>query len=289
MVDASPEFPLVSVQWLKGRLDDPDIVVLDATYHLPGTGRDAQAEFLAKRIPGARFFDIDAVKDPENPLPHMVPSPELFAEAVGAMGISNASHVVCYDTHGIFSAARPWWMFRLFGHDAVSVLDGGLRAWADAGLPTESGAPEAPAPAAFEADFRPELLRRLADLQSAEGSGERILDARPAERFEGRVPEPREGLRSGHIPGAANLPFNALTHPDTGRMLDVRALASLFERAGVRLGRDKVVTSCGSGVTACTLALGLHLLGQTDVAVYDGSWTEWGSHPGTPTETGPAA
>ncbi|NMM44073.1 3-mercaptopyruvate sulfurtransferase [Rhodospirillaceae bacterium KN72] len=277
------QFPLVSPQWLKGRLDDPKTVVLDATYHLPNVNRDAKAEFLAEHIPGARFFDIDGVKDKTDPLPHMVPSPEDFAKVAAGLGISNDSHVVCYDAYGLFSAARPWWMFRLFGHDSVSVLDGGLPAWKAAGLPVDSGAPAPVTAGRFEASFRPELIRRLADVTAnLTSKQDTILDARSAGRFDGTAPEPRPELRGGHIPGSLNLPFSDLVDPDTKRVKDIHALESSFRKAGIKLGRDKVVASCGSGVTACVLALGLSLLGDDTAAVYDGSWSEWGSRPDTP-------
>lgn len=276
-------FPLVSAQWLKGSLGDPDVVVLDATFHLPTLKRDARAEFAAERIPGARFFDVDGIKDPDNPLPHMVPTPDVFAAAASALGISNSTHVVCYDTYGLFSAARPWWMFRLYGHDKVSVLDGGLPGWKDSGLPLESGEPDTPAPGTFEAGWRPELLRTVEQVKAnLDGGAEVVVDARPADRFDGSTPEPRPEVRGGHIPGALNVPFTAFTDPDTKKVLDVRALESLYRKAGVKIGRDRVVTSCGSGVTACTLALGLHLLGDESVAVYDGSWSEWGTRDDTP-------
>jgi len=276
-------FPLISAQWLKGQLDNPDVVVLDATFHLPIFNRDAAAEFVAERIPGARFFDVDNVKDPKNPLPHMVPSPELFAATVGGMGISNNTQVVCYDTYGLFSAARPWWMFRLFGHENVCVLDGGLPAWKDSGLPLESGPPDAPDAVEFNAGFRPELIKYREDvLAILNYGGETVLDARPADRFDGSTPEPRPEVRSGHIPGSLNLSFLDLVDPGTKKVKSVHGLQKLYEKAGLRVGRDKVVTTCGSGVTACSLALGLHLLGDETVAVYDGSWSEWGTHPDSP-------
>lgn len=276
-------FPLVSAQWLKGRLDDPKTVVLDATFHLPTMKRDAYSEFQAARIPGARFFDVDGVKNPDSPLPHMIPSPEGFADHVGALGIDNDSHVVCYDTYGLFSAARPWWMFRLFGHDRVSVLDGGLPAWKAAGLPLETDPPAAIQPVRFIPSFNPSLVRRVEEvMQNLNDSKEVVLDARPVDRFDGSTPEPRPEVRGGHIPGSRNLPFNLLTDPETKKMRDVRVLSELYHQAGIKVGRDKVVTSCGSGVTACALVLGLHLLGDETAAVYDGSWSEWGTRTDTP-------
>ncbi|WP_421878653.1 3-mercaptopyruvate sulfurtransferase [Pacificispira sp.] len=276
-------FPLVSAQWLKGRLDDPNTIVLDATFHLPTMKRDAFTEFQAERIPGARFFDVDGIKDTGNPLPHMIPSPEIFAEHAGRLGISKDSHVVCYDTYGLFSAARPWWMFRLFGHDAVSVLDGGLPAWKAAGMPVATDPPGRFDGTTYQADFRPGLVRRVEEvMQNLNDPKEVVLDARPTDRFDGSTPEPRPEVRGGHIPGSLNLPFNQLTDPDTKKVRDVRALADLFRDAGIKVGRDKVVASCGSGVTACALVLGLHLLGDETAAVYDGSWSEWGTRADTP-------
>lgn len=280
-------FPLVSVSWLKGQLDNPTVIILDATFHLPNAGRDARAEFDAERLPGARFFDVDGIKNPDNPLPHMVPDADGFQAVARALGVNQDSHVVCYDSHGLFSAARPWWMFRLFGHDRISVLDGGARAWKDAGLPLEKSPPVHPEEGDFEARLRPELLRHAGDiLDIVENRRETILDARSAGRFSGADPEPREGLRSGHIPGSLNLPFNLLTDPETGKLHPVQKLSEIYEEAGVHLGGERVVTTCGSGVTACALAFGLALLGDETVAVYDGSWSEWGARPDTPIDTG---
>lgn len=286
-------FPLVSPDWLKSTLDDPAVVVLDATYHLPTTGRDARAEFEAERIPGARFFDVDGIKDSGNPLPHMAPDAETFRAAATALGIGRDSTVVCYDSYGLFSAARAWWMFRLFGFANVSILDGGLKHWKACGYPTESGTTTPPPPpeTPIEVHYRPELVRRLEDLMDnlSDGPGPAftVLDARGAGRFAGTAPEPRAELRSGRIPGSLNLPYDRLTDPETGRVKHVQQLQALFEAAGIEIGRDRVVTSCGSGVTACALAFGLFLLGDTNAAVYDGSWSEWGARDDTPIETGP--
>lgn len=276
-------FPLVSVQWLKGAVNDPAVVVLDSTYHLPIFDRDARTEFINKRIPSARFFDLDGIKDPDNPLPHMVPCPEDFAAAVGALGITNDSHVVCYDSYGMFSAARPWWMFRLYGHEKVSIVDGGLPAWEMAGYETIGGPLEDIAPTGFNAGFRPELLWDKASvLQNIEQNTHKIVDVRPTDRFDGSAPEPRPEARSGHMPGALNIPFTNLSDPDSRKMISIYGIESQMRKAGITLGRDKVVASCGSGVTACLLAFAMHLLGDETVAVYDGSWSEWGTDPEMP-------
>lgn len=294
---AAGEFtdPMISVDWLRKAINDrsgPDntgIKVLDATYMMPQWQRDARAEFEKGHIPGARFFDIDAISDQTRDLPHMVPTPTAFADAVGALGVGNADHVVVYDTHGLLSAARCWWMFRLFGHDNVSVLDGGLPAWKSAGLPIETG-PAVCASTQFQARLRPELIRSREQIVSVvEGAGGQcqIVDARAGERFDGTVDDGWPGRRRGHIPGSRNLPFVDLVNPDSGLLHDASILAQKFVQAGIDVQRP-VCTSCGSGVTACVLALGLHRLGVMDAAVYDGSWAEWGLDPSLATETGPA-
>lgn len=276
MVDST-----VSAQWLRENLDR--VRVLDGSWHLPASGRDAAAEFAQGHIPGAQRFDIDAIADHDTPLPHMLPSPEAFADAVAQLGIDSSSHVVVYDSLGLFSAARVWWMFRVFGHDAVSVLDGGLPAWRAAELPLETGQPAAQT-GRFEARFRPELVADLDAMRALVADGQRqILDARPADRFHMRVPEPRAGIRPGRMPGAINLPMTAVLD-DARKLLPPDALRRVLADAGVRPEAPSVC-SCGSGVTACVLALALHRLGQHDAAVYDGSWTEWGGRGDTPIET----
>jgi thiosulfate/3-mercaptopyruvate sulfurtransferase len=276
--------PLVTTAWLAGRLGTPDLVVFDATKYLPTEPKDAGAEFRAGHIHGARLFDIDAIADPETDLPHMVPAPGRFARLIGALGVSNASFIVFYDQKGLFSAARGWWMLGLFGHDRVAVLDGGLPKWTSEGRPLETGDAPAPAPASFRPDFRATRLRGIGDLLgNLDTSRELVLDARAAGRFTGEIPEPRAGMRSGHIPGAASLPYTELLAPDQ-TLLPPEVLRARLVRAGVD-GSRPVVTSCGSGVSACILTLAMVRAGLPAGAVYDGSWTEWGSRPDTPVET----
>ncbi|MFE0755946.1 3-mercaptopyruvate sulfurtransferase [Inquilinus sp. NPDC058860] len=279
---------IVSTAWLADHLDDPDVRVVDATYHLPGTNRDAAAEFAEAHIPGAVFFDVDDIAAPESKapggLPHMLPPPALFADRMAALGIGNDSFVVCYDVHGLMSAARAWWMLRAFGHDGVAVLDGGLPAWKAEGRPLESGV-ATPAAARFTPHPRPALVRSKAEILA--GRVGAVIDARARERFEGTAPEPRPGLRGGHIPGALNLPFGELLAPATKTLLPPEEIAARFAAAGLP-DSGPVTASCGSGITACVLALGLHRIGREDAAVYDGSWAEWGMPGDTPVETGPA-
>lgn len=275
---------LVSTDWLAGALGDPKVKVLDGTSHLPTTGRDAAAEFAEKHIPGAQRFDIDLVADQSASLPHMLPSAARFAELVGAMGIGNDDHVVVYDVYGLQSAARTWWMFRVFGHQRVSILNGGLPKWESEGRPVTADV-AALEPQAFAAQGNADLVRdREAVLANIDSGREQVLDARAAGRFTGEDPEPRAGMRSGHIPGSLSLPFTQLLASDR-TVLPASELREAFDRAGVDLGRP-TVASCGSGVTACVIALGAYLLGQDSVAVYDGSWSEWGGRQDTPIDTG---
>ncbi len=284
------DMPLISTAGLAARLGDPEIRILDASWYRPDHHRDPAAEYLEGHIPGAVPFDIDAVADTESGLPHTLPRPAFFASAVAALGVSNDHFVVVYDGMGFFSAPRVWWMFRVFGHDNVAVLDGGFPKWRAEGLATESGPPSpAPAPGPFRCQFRGAMVRGLADIRGNIESAEAlVLDARGPGRFAGTDPEPRAGSRAGHIPGSRNLPYAHLCDTEDGTMADPATLAGLFSALGAGDGRA-VVCSCGSGVTACVLALGLHVLGREDVAVYDGSWSEWGMRDDTPIDSGPAA
>lgn len=275
---------LVSTAWLADHLSAPGLVVVDGSFKLPGATPTAEEEYRQRHIPGAVFFDIDAIADRSNPLPHMLPSAEDFSRAVEALGISNDSLVVVYDTPGLMSAGRVWWTFRTFGHDNVRVLDGGLKAWQAEGRPTTAELPPVNR-GRFEAVKKADATVTKADVLANLGSKERqVIDARSAARFTAAEKEARPGLRSGHIPGSLNLPFNVLTDPDTGRLKPAGQIEAAFRAAGLDPSRP-VIASCGSGVTACALVLGLHLLGKDDVAVYDGAWTEWGAGTDTPVET----
>lgn len=276
--------PLVTTQWLAGELGRPDLVVFDATKFLPNENKDGHAEFLRAHIQGARYFDIDQVADQDSDLPHMVPTPGRFATLLGGMGVGNATRVVFYDQKGLASAARGWWLMGLFGHDNAAVLDGGLPKWLREDRPTESGTPPTPTPAAFRPDYRAARLRGIGDvIRNLQSRTELVLDARAAGRFTGETPEPRAGMRSGHIPGSASLPYTDLLNAD-GTFRSPDALRARFAAAGAD-GSRIPVTSCGSGVTACILTLGLRLAGLPEGAVYDGSWTEWGGRPDTQVET----
>ncbi|MEQ9606440.1 MAG: 3-mercaptopyruvate sulfurtransferase, partial [Kiloniellaceae bacterium] len=286
MVDFKNE-ALVSTAWLADNLGAPDLRVVDASYYLPGEGLDPRQEFEAQHIPGAVFFDIDAIKDPANDLPHMVPPPHIFSSKVRKLGLGDGLRLVIYDQRGLFSAPRVWWTFRYFGHEDVAVLDGGLPKWLNEGRPVEDG-PARPEERHFTPRVNSMLLRdRGQMLENLTRQNEQVVDARGAGRFEGRDPEPRQGLRAGHIPGSRNLPFTEMFDPATQTLRDAATLKTRFTAAGIDLGKP-VVTTCGSGVTAAVLALGLHRLGHRDVAVYDGSWSEWGLEGDTPVATGPA-
>lgn len=276
---------LIDVAALAAALGAPDLVVIDITKSLPNENRDDRAAWRAGHIPGALFLDIDEIADCTTRLPHMLPAPEDFARLIGAFGIGNDTRVVFYDQKGMSSAARGWWMMRVFGHDRVAVLDGGLPAWRAAGLPLETGEAPTPPPAAFQASFRPELVADLALVRRGLADGDHVLvDARPAARFRGEAPEPRPGIRSGHVPGARSLPHLDLLD-DACRFRPAAELRARLAQAGLD-GTRPAIAMCGSGVTACAVALAAHLVGLPEVAVYDGSWTEWGGRDDTPVETG---
>jgi thiosulfate/3-mercaptopyruvate sulfurtransferase len=279
MTDPLPK-PIVSTEWLAAHLGEPSLVVLDASWYLAAMQRDARAEYLAGHIPGALYWDLDRLSEQNTPLPHMLPDPDALAREIGALGVGNGDRVVVYDGSGNnLSAARVWWTFRTLGHEAVAVLDGGLGRWQAQGRPLERGAATRP-PARFEVRLRGELLKAREAL-----SGAQVVDARSRGRFEGSEPEPRPGLRGGHIPGARSLPYGELVGAE-GTLLAPDDLRSRFALAGVDLSRP-IVASCGSGVSACALVLALYRLGIENAAVYDGSWSEWGRPEGPPVEQGP--
>jgi thiosulfate/3-mercaptopyruvate sulfurtransferase len=276
---------LVSTAWLEAHLRDPDLRILDASWYLPGTERDARAEHAAAHIPGARFFDIDEISDQRSALPHMAPPSEKFMSRLRAMGVGDGHQVVIYDGAGIFSAPRVWWTFRLMGKRDVAVLDGGLPKWRAEGRPLT----EEPAQIRdrhMTVSRQNQLVRDVTEVARAAKLGTHvIIDARPAERFRGDVPEPRPGLRQGHIPGARNLPYKQLLNAD-GTMKPPADLRAAFEGAGVDLSRP-AITTCGSGISAAILTLALDRIGKTDHALYDGSWAEWGAFDDLPIEQGP--
>jgi thiosulfate/3-mercaptopyruvate sulfurtransferase len=281
---ASPKDPVVSVAWLAARLNAPDIRVIDASSFMPGSQRDARAEYEAAHIPGAVYFDINEICDTASDLPHMMPSAEKFTSRVQKLGLGDGLRLVIYDSLGIFSAPRVWWMFRHMGHEDVVVLDGGLPAWVAAGHALEDMAPVA-RERHFTVRRRADLIRDMSQVRDklARGSAQ-IIDARGAARFQGTTPEPREGLPSGHMRGALNVPFTGVLNGD-GTLKDAASLSELMSASGIDLSA-RIVTTCGSGVTACVLALAFARLGRWDVPVYDGSWTQWASTPGNEIVTG---
>lgn len=276
---------LVSTDWLLDHLKAPDVAILDASWHLPQAGRDARQEFLAVRIPGAQFFDIDELADSTSLYPHMLPRPEKFSSRMRKLGVGDGKKVIVYDALGIYSAPRAWWMFRVFGKDDVAVLDGGLRKWKAEGKPVEDGEPATPQERHFTARYRSTLVSDRQDVLAALESGSvQIADARSAARFQGAEPEPRAGVRRGHMPGARNLPYSSLIRDD-GTMHTPADIEAQFRKAGIDPARP-VITSCGSGITAAVLSLGLAHLQSSGHALYDGSWAEWGSIAELPTVTG---
>jgi thiosulfate/3-mercaptopyruvate sulfurtransferase len=286
MAYARPD-ALVSTEWLAAHLGDPSLRVVDASFKLPGITPTAREDYDRGHIPGAVFFDIDDIAQPGTSLPHMIPSPELFAHKMGTLGIGDDDRVVVYDGVGLSSAGRAWWMLRLFGHHNVALLDGGLPKWKAEGCPVDTTVPSPPF-RKFTARCDPSLVRdKGALLDNLTKRQEQVVDARASGRFDGTAEETRPELRGGHIPGSRSLPYERVTDPLTRQLRSAEELSELFRGAGVDLDRP-IVTSCGSGVTACALAFALHLIGHPGAAVYDGSWSEWGLPGDTPVETGPA-
>jgi thiosulfate/3-mercaptopyruvate sulfurtransferase len=283
MADEKPT-DLVSTAWLAEHLHDDDVRVVDASWTLPNADRSGRDYYNEEHITGAVFWDIDFIADPSNPLPHMLPNAARFAGHMEGLGIGNDTFVVVYDALGLYTAARVWWMLRCFGHDAVGVLDGGLPKWKAEDHPVNAFPPLG-FNTGFTARFQPTLVRSMDEVrQNIDSSAAQLVDARSAGRFKGADPEPREGVRSGHIPGSLNLPFGQLLDPADKTILQPGALGEKFRAAGIDPDKP-VITSCGSGVTACIVALGLHLVGHRNVAVYDGSWSEWGAAKDAPVET----
>jgi thiosulfate/3-mercaptopyruvate sulfurtransferase len=268
---------LITPSWLAGRLNDQDVVVLDAT--LPPVGMtppvDTRARYYAAHIPGAVFFDIEELSDRPNPLPHMLPLADVFARNVSALGIGDPMDLIIYEQEGVFSGPRAWWTLRTFGAQNVYLLDGGLRAWIEAGLPTQSG-PVHRAPAVFHATLDQNAVKHFSQIQQMIAAHGQILDARSAGRFAGTSPEPRPGLSSGHMPGATSIPYTELV--EDGRLKPVEELRRIFVKKGLDL-EQPITTTCGSGVTAAVLALGLEAAGAKQVSLYDGSWAEYAAHP----------
>ena len=279
--------PLVSTDWLAARLNDANVKVVDASFKLPGGTPLPRDDYLEAHIPGAVFFDVDVVSDHDNPLPHMFPGAEQFGRDVGALGIGNGDLVVVYDAGGWVAGPRAWWMFLCYGHSQVRLLDGGLKKWRAEGRPVDAGA-VTPQPVTFKAVFDARRVRSMQQMVANLASKtEQVIDARASDRFEGRVAEPRAGLRPGHIPGSRNVPYNKLFDPATGTMKPLDELRAAFSGAGVKLDAP-VVTSCGSGVSAAVLTLAPYRLGVENPALYDGSWSEWGLPDGPAIATGPA-
>jgi thiosulfate/3-mercaptopyruvate sulfurtransferase len=269
--------PLVTTTWLASRLHDPGVVILDAT--LPPVGVtpvvDTRARYFAQHVPGAVFFDIEELSDHSSPLPHMLPTPEVFSRSLSALGIGDAMDIIIYEQEGLFFAPRAWWMLRSFGARKSYLLDGGLRDWIAAGLPTESGEVHR-VPASFHATLDQGAVKDFSQMQQMIAGQGQILDARSAGRFGGTLPEPRPGISSGHMPGATSVPFTELV--EEGRLKPAEELRQIFTAKGVDL-KQPITTTCGSGVTAAVIALGLEVAGAKQVSLYDGSWAEYGAHP----------
>ncbi len=294
MLEPEPSFPLITASWLAVQIKQaqkanqaPNLIILDGSWHLPAAGRNAYQEYIEGHIPGARFFNIDEISDEDSPYPHMLPSPRKFAQYANALGVDNQSFIAVYDSYGLFSAARVWWMFRYFGHDRIGIIDGGLKAWKKLGLSLEEGTPPLPEPYGdFTPSTRSHLLTNRLQVETAlNDKHEQIIDARPAARFRGEAPEPRPNLRLGHMPGAINLPFSLFSDSEHGYVLGLDQLKTLLDQHHIS-ATDSFIASCGSGVSACTFAFIMALLGNNQVSIYDGSWAEWGSLPDTPIISG---